>query len=159
MHQVWCRRMASTCGSDWTLKSLNKLYFYRDLSYDIKGTGAWHDFSSRKDLYRNTKKMYRKFYRFIHTKQRLFWPGGLSVRQLQLTTCTKFQMAIDHLMSNKVFRIWHRSKRYARLDSGYMWTIKGPMWLGLLTQPSIFLSRFFLYALCRGWSLYLFPHA
>ena len=45
---------------------------------------------------------------------------GLSIRELQATTCTKFQMAIDHLMSNKVFRIWHRSKRYARLVSGYM---------------------------------------
>ena len=140
-------------------KSLIKLYFYRDLLYNIKGTGAWHDFSSRKSLYRNTKEMYRKFYRFVHTKQKLFWPGGLSIRQLQVTTCTKFQMAIDHLMSNKVYRIWHRSKRYAILDSGYMWTIKGPMWLGFLTQPSIFLSRFFLYALCRGWSLYLFPCA
>ena len=140
-------------------KSLIKLYFYRDLLYNIKGTGAWHDFSSRKSLYRNTKEIYRKFYRFVHTKQKLFWPGGLSIRQLQVTTCTKFQMAIDHLMSNKVFRIWHRSKRYARLASSYMWTIKGPMWLGSLTQPSIFPSRFFLYALCRGWSLYLFPCA
>ena len=140
-------------------QSLIKLYFYRDLLYNIKGTGAWHDFSSRRGLYRNTKEMYRKFYRFVYTKQKLFWPGGLSIRQLQVTTCTKFQMAIDHLMSNKVFRIWHRSKRHARLDSGYMWTIKGPMWLGFLTQPSIFLSRFFLYALCRGRSLYLFPHA
>ena len=140
-------------------KSLIKLYFYRDLLYNIKGTGAWHDFSSRKSLYRNTKEMYRKFYRFVHTKQKLFWPGGLSVRQPQVTTCSKFQMAIDHLMSNKVFRIWHRSKRYARLASGYMWTIKGPMWLGFLTQPSVLLSRFFLYALFRGWSLYLLPHA
>ena len=94
-------------------KSLIKLYFYRDLLYNIKGTGAWHDFSSRKSLYRNTKEIYRKFYRFVYTKQKLFWPGGLSIRQLQVTTCTKFQMSIDHLMSNKVFRIWHRSKRYA----------------------------------------------
>ena len=140
-------------------KSLIKLYFYRDLLYDFNGTGAWHDFSSRRGLYRNTKKMYRKFYRFVHTKQQLFWPAGPSVRQTQVTTCTEFQMAIDHLMSNKVFRIWHRSKRYARLVGGYMWTIKGPMWLGFLTQPSVFLSRFFLYALRRGWSLYLFPHA
>ena len=59
-------------------KGLIKLYFYRDLLYDSKGTGAWHDFSSRKSLYRNIKKMYRKFYRFVHTKQMLFWPGGLS---------------------------------------------------------------------------------
>ena len=79
-----------------------------------------HGMISQARLYRNTKKMYRKFYRFVHTKQRLFGPGGLSIRQLQVTTCTKFQMAIDHLMSNKVFRIWHRSKRYARLVSGYM---------------------------------------
>ena len=56
----------------------------------------------------------------IHTKQRFFWPGGLSIRQPQVTTCTKFQMAIDHLMSNKVSRIWHRSKRYARVVSDYM---------------------------------------
>ena len=101
-------------------KSLIKLYFYRDLLYDIKGIGSWHDFSSRKSLYRNSKKMYRKFYRFAHTKQRLFWPGGLSIRQSQVTTSTKFPMSIDHLMSNKVFIIWHRSKRYARLVSGYM---------------------------------------
>ena len=96
-------------------QSLIKLYFYRNLLYNIKETGTWHDFSSRKGLYRNAKKMYRKFYRFNHAKQRLFWPGGLTIRQPQLTTCTKFQIAVDHLMSNKVYRIWHRSKRYARL--------------------------------------------
>ena len=134
-------------------KSLIKLYFYRDLLHGIKGTSAWHDFSSRKSLYRNTKKMYRKFYRFVHTKQKLFWRGGLSIRQLKKKSNYMYKVSnvyIDHLMSNKVFRIWHRSKRYTRLVSGYMWTIKGLMWLGFLTQPSIFLSRFFLYALCKG---------
>ena len=49
-----------------------------------------------------------------------YFGQGLSIRELQATTCTKFQMSIDHLMSNKVFRIWHRSKRYARLVSSYM---------------------------------------
>ena len=158
-HQVWCRRTARLMWVGPNCKSLVKLYFYRDLLYDIKGTGSWHDFSSRKSLYRNSKKMYRKFYRFVHSKQRLFWPGGLSIRQPQVTTCSKFQKSIDHLMSNKVFRTWHRSKRYSGLVSVYMWTIKGLMWLGSLTQPSIFPSRFFLYALFRGWSLYLFPCA
>ena len=57
-------------------KSLIKLYFYRDLLYNINGTGAWHDFSSRKSLYRNTREMYRKFYRFVHTKQKLFDQEG-----------------------------------------------------------------------------------
>ena len=142
--QFCCQRTASLVWVWPNSKSLMKLYFYRDLLYDIKGIGSWHDFSSRKSLYRNSKKMYRKFYRFAHTKQRLFWPGGLSIRQAQVTTSTKFQMSIDHLMSKKVFRIWHRSKRYARLVSGYMWTIKGPIWLGFLTQPSIFPFRFFL---------------
>ena len=123
--QFCCQRTASLVWVWPNSKSLMKLYFYRDLLYDIKGIGSWHDFSSRKSLYRNSKKMYRKFYRFAHTKQRLFWPGGLSIRQAQVNTCSKFQMSIDHLMSNKVFIIWHRSKRYARLVSGYMWTIKG----------------------------------
>ena len=67
-HQVWCRRTARLMWVGPNGKSLVKLYFYRDLLYDIKGTGAWHDFSSRKGLYRNTKKMYRKFYRFILNK-------------------------------------------------------------------------------------------
>ena len=161
-HQVWCRRTASLVWVWLNSKSLMMLYFYRDLLYNIKGTRAWHDFSSRKSLYRNTKKMYRKFYRFVHTKQKLFWRGGLSIRQLKKKSNYMYKVSnvyIDHLMSNKVFRIWHRSKRYTRLVSGYIWTIKGPMWLGFLTQPSIFPSRFFLYALFRGWSLYLFCHA
>ena len=92
-HQFWCWRTASLVWVWPNSKSLIMLYFYRDLLYDIKGIGSWHDFSSRKSLYRNSKKMYRKFYRFAHTKQRLFRPGGLSIRQAQVTASTKFQMS------------------------------------------------------------------
>ena len=111
-------------------KSLIKLYFYRDLLYDIKGTGNGM-ISQAEKVYTEIPRKCTGSSTGIHTRQRLFWPGGLSIRQLQVTTRTKFQMSIDHLMSNKVFRIGHRSKGHARLDSGYMWTIKGPMWFRL----------------------------
>ena len=92
-HQFWFRRTASLVWVWPNSKSLIMLYFYRDLLYDIKGIGSWHDFSSRKSLYRNSKKMCRKFYRFVHSKQSLFWPGGLSIWQPQVTTSAKFQMS------------------------------------------------------------------